>query len=180
MAADAFLREWTALTHELTSLVETALEVEPPGASLPAWDAMRAKYGVRALGEDARLEEAQRDGLTKGAPVSEVKACLDVLARLASKRLEPLRASLSKEQSQLVERTLHDFTAQAVSHYRTKATEKKKRRMFASAKALAEQHQYGTTHTAKGYVLACGTCHGPRLGEALHCAFCGGDLEVMS
>jgi transcriptional regulator of met regulon len=179
VAAELFLKEWTALTHELTTLVDTALDVEPAGASLPAWDAVRAKYGVRALGDEARLAEAKADRLTKGAPVSEVKACLDALVVLATRRLQPLRASLSAEQARLVETTLHDFTAQALAHYRAKATERKKR-MFAAAKALAHQHQYGTHHGAQGYVLGCGTCHGPRLGEALHCAFCGGDLEVMS
>jgi hypothetical protein len=179
MSADAFIAEWTRLTTELTQLVDTALDVEPPGECPERWAQWLGRFKVARLDDDTRSAQVRADGQTKGAPLREVAACLDALAREASTRLAPLGSTLSKEQAALVERSLHDFAGTALEHYRVKATEKKKR-MFGAAKALANQHQYGGFRASVGYVLTCATCRAPRLGEALTCAFCGGDLEGVS
>ena len=178
-SAEAFLKEWTQLTTELTQFVEAALDVEPPGECPDAWKTWLTRFGVARLDDDTRYELVRVDGQTKGAPLKEVERCLQSLARQASVRIAPLRASLSAEQSALVERSLHDFAATALAHYKLKATEKKKK-MFGAAKALATQHQYGGFQASIGYVLSCATCRAPRLGESLVCAFCGGELEGMS
>lgn len=179
MSADRFLHEWARLTTELTSLIDTALDVEPPGSCPPAWSALLTKYSVAPLPEPDRLPDLKRHAQTKGAPLTEVQACLDALARHETKRLEPLWSTLSAEQAALVRRSLHDFAGQALTAYRAKATEKKKK-MFGAAKALAHQHQYGGPGAVKGYVLSCSACRGPRLGDTLTCAFCGGPLEAVS
>jgi hypothetical protein len=179
MSADAFIAEWTRITTELTELVDTALDVEPPGECPENWGRWLTRFKVARLDDDTRYANVRADGQTKGAPLQEVKACLESLAREASARLAPLRATLSKEQSALVESSLHSFASTALEHYRTKATEKKKR-MFGAAKALANQHQYGGFKASVGYVLTCVACRAPRLGESLTCAFCGGDLEGVS
>ncbi|MDP1824364.1 MAG: hypothetical protein Q8L48_14005 [Archangium sp.] len=179
MSADRFLAEWTRITTELTQLVDTALDVEPPGECPEAWARWLARFEVPREGEDARYQQVRADGQTKGAPLKEVQGCLESLAREASTRLAPLRQTLSAEQAALVETSLHTLASSALDHYRTKATEKKKR-MFGAAKALANQHQYGGFKASIGYVLTCATCRAPRLGESLTCAFCGGQLEGVS
>lgn len=179
MSADAFLQEWSRITTELTQLVDTALDVEPPGECPPQWKAQLDRFRVPRLDEDTRYELVQADKQTKGAPLKEVEACLQSLAKEASARLTPLKKTLTPQQSQLVDASLHDFAATALGHYKAKATEKKKK-MFGAAKALANQHQYGGFKASVGYVLTCVTCRAPRLGEALTCAFCGGELEGVS
>ena len=179
MSADAFLAEWTRITSELTQLVDTALDVEPPGECPEDWARWLTRFKVARLDDDARYANGRADGQTRGAPLREVQACLEALAREASARLAPLRATLSKEQAGLVESSLHSFAATALEHYRVKATQKKKR-MFGAAKALANQHQYGGSQASSGYVLSCVACRAPRLGESLTCAFCGGALEGVS
>lgn len=179
MSADAFLKQWAQVVSELTTVLEVALDVEPVGGAPEAWLKCLARYDVTPLPEATRLAEVKRDGQTKGATLREVEQVLEALARGASAGLAPLRASLSSQQAALVDETLHQFAAQALAQYRAKATEKKKR-MFGAAKALAAQHQYAGSSGASGYVLSCASCHAPRLGEALTCAFCGGDLEVMA
>lgn len=176
---DAFLQEWARITTELTQLVDTALDVEPPGECPPAWKAQLERFRVPRLDEDTRYELVQADKQTKGAPLKEVEACLASLAKDASARLTPLKKTLTAQQSQLVEKSLHEFATTALGHYKTKATEKKKK-MFGAAKALANQHQYGGFKASSGYVLTCVTCRAPRLGETLTCAFCGGELEGVS
>ena len=179
MSADAFLQQWAAVTVELTQLLDAALDVDPAGSCPSSWSAWLTRYEVAELTEDLRLAEVLTAKQTKGAPSSEVRACLDVLARDAAAQLAPLRASLSEAQSALVEQSLHELASHAFEHYRLKATEKKKR-MFGAAKALAAQHQYGGSVASTGYVLSCVSCRAPRLGESLTCAFCGGALEAMS
>jgi hypothetical protein len=179
MSADAFIAEWSRLTTELTQLVDTALDVEPPGECPASWKTWLTRFRVTPLDEDTRYEQVQLDKQTKGAPLKEVQACLESLAREASVRLGPLRSTLSAEQSKLVESSLHSFAATALEHYKAKATEKKKK-MFGAAKALASQHQYGGFKASSGYVLTCVACRAPRLGESLVCAFCGGELEGVS
>lgn len=177
--ADAFIAEWSRITTELTQLVDTALDVEPPGECPDPWKSQLVRFQVPRLEDDARYEQVQADKQTKGAPLNEVQACLEALAREASARLGPLRKTLTAEQSKLVETSLHAFAADALAHYRAKATEKKKK-MFGAAKALANQHQYGGFKASVGYVLTCVACRAPRLGESLTCAFCGGELEGVS
>jgi len=177
--ADAFIAEWSRITTELTQLVDTALDVEPPGECPDQWKTWLTRFQVPRLHDDERYELVQADKQTKGAPLKEVQACLESLAREASVRLGPLRKTLSPEQSQLVESSLHSFAANALAHYKAKATEKKKK-MFGAAKALAHQHQYGGFKASVGYVLTCVACRAPRLGESLTCAFCGGELEGVS
>ncbi|MFT3712302.1 MAG: hypothetical protein QM817_32045 [Archangium sp.] len=178
MSADAFLATWAALTQQLTQLIDAALDVEPPGGLPDSWAATLKQLGVKPLGDDARIAAIKEHKQTKGAPLPEVSACLTALSTLAKKQLEPLRRGLSAEQALAVDDGVHRFTDQALAHYRAKATEKKK--MFGAAKALAAQHQYGSGLNATAYVLGCASCHAPRLGDALHCAFCGGQLEVVS
>lgn len=179
MSADAFLAEWMRVTTELTQLVDTALDVEPPGECPESWAGWLARFEVPRLDDDTRSAHVRANGQTKGAPLGEVQACLESLAREASIRLAPLRATLSREQAALVESSLQSFASTALEHYRAKATEKKKR-MFGAAKALANQHQYRGFQASVGYVLTCVGCRAPRLGESLTCAFCGGELEGVS
>lgn len=175
MSADAFLRAWGAITHDVTSLVDAALDVEPPGGVDDAWAAWLARCGVTPLDDDTRYGTLKANGQVKGAPLDEVRACLEALAKEATLRLAPLRSTLTPPQAALVDAALLELAATAFSQARAKATERKKR-MFAHAKQLAEQHRYDEHATAKGYVLGCGTCGAPRLGETLSCAFCGADL----
>lgn len=177
--ADAFIAEWSRITTELTQLVDTALDVEPPGECPPSWKAQLDRFRVARLDDDARYELVQVDKQTKGAPLKEVEACLVSLAKEASTRLTPLKKTLTPQQAALVEQSLHEFATNALGLYKTKATEKKKK-MFGAAKALANQHQYGGFKASSGYVLTCVTCRAPRLGETLTCAFCGGELEAVS
>jgi hypothetical protein len=179
MAADAFLHAWAEVTAELTWVVDTALDVDPPGGLSVAWLEVLSWFEVASLDEDVRLAEVLRDKQTKGAPLREVRACLDALGQQATVRLAPLCASLSPAQASLVNESLLTFASHAFEHYRALATVKKQR-MFAAAKALAAKHQYSGTAAPSGYVLTCVTCRAPRLGEALTCAFCGGELEAMS
>lgn len=179
MSSEAFLREWTHITTELTQLVATALDVEPPGECPASWAQWLTHFEVPRLDDETRYQLVRADGQTKGAPLREVQGCLEALARQASARLAPLLRALSAEQSALVESSLHTFAANALEHYRVNATEKKKK-MFGAARALASQHQYGGFKVSTGYVLTCVTCRAPRLGEALTCMFCGGDLEGVS
>jgi|GEM_PF-2102042 hypothetical protein len=179
MSADAFLQQWARVTHELTQLLDAALDVEPPGACPEAWTTWLARFDVAPMEENARLNEVMREKQTKGAPIHEVEACLEALAEHAAASLAPFRAQLTPQQAALVEESLHELASNALSHYRVKATEKKKG-MFGAAKALAHQHQYGGAAASTGYVLTCAVCRAPRLGESLTCAFCGGDLEGVS
>lgn len=179
MSRETFLAEWARITTELTQLVDTALDVEPPGECPPAWAQWLTRFSVQRLAEETRSEAVRADGQTKGAPLKEVQGCLESLAREASARLAPLRSALTPEQSALVETSLHQLAATALVHYRAKATEKKKR-MFGAAKALANQHQYGGFAASAGYVLTCVSCRAPRLGESLTCPFCGGELQAVS
>jgi len=179
MSADRFLATWGALTAELTTLLDAALDVEPPGGLPDSWAKLLARYGVRPLGEDERIAAIAQGKQTKGAPAVEVERCLDALARSAQAQLQPLRAQLSPAQALAVEDGLHRFTHEAKAHYRAKATEKKKG-MFGHARKLAAQHQYGSGGNATAYVLGCSSCHAPRLADELSCAFCGGSLEVVS
>lgn len=175
MSADAFLAAWGALTADVASLVDTALDVEPPGGVDEAWAAWLARCEVAALGDDARLEAFARDGLTKGVPLAEVRACLEAVCRLAVVRLSPLRATLSPPQAAAVDAALHELTSTALEHYRRAASERKKK-LFAHAKKLAAQHRYDGHAAAQRYVLGCGACGAPRLGEALTCVYCGAPL----
>ncbi len=179
MSADAFLQQWSRVTTELTRLVDAALDVDPPGACPETWALWLERYDVPRLDDETRLAEVLRDHQTKGAPLREVRGCLEGLARDASVQLAPLRETLTKEQAALVDTSLHTFASQAFEHFRAKATEKKKR-MFGAAKELAQKHQYGGFVAASGYVLTCVACRAPRLGESLTCAFCGGALEGTS
>ena len=178
MSSDAFLAVWTELTHRLSAVVEGALDVEPPGGLPEGWAKVVRELKVTPLGDDARLAAMKEHKQTKGAPLPEVEACLGALARVAEQQLAPLQRGLSHEQADAVRDGLHRFTHEALAHYRARATEKKK--MFGAAKALAKQHQYGQGLNATSYVLGCSTCHAPRLASELHCAFCGGTLEVVS
>jgi hypothetical protein len=176
VSADAFLRAWAGITHDLSQLVDTALDVEPPGECTEAWAAWLAKLEVPRLDDDTRLAEALRDKQTKGAPLREVRAGLEALARQATLLLAPLRTTLTPEQATMVDTTLHTFAANAFEHYRQKATERKKKAMFAHAKKLAERHRSKENEWASGYVLTCAACGAPRLDDTLACAFCGATL----
>ena len=178
MSADAFLHTWNQLTQELTSLLEHALDVEPPGGLPEDWARIVKRLGVTPLGDDERIAAIKAHKQTKGAPQPEVNACLQALAVRATAKLQPLLSTLSPEQRRAVEDGLHRFTHEAVAHYAARSTEKKK--MFAAAKKLAAEHQYGQGQNATAYVLGCASCHAPRLGTELSCAFCGGALEVVS
>lgn len=175
MSAEAFLRAWGALTFDLSSLVDTALAVEPPGGCDEAWAAWLSRCGVAPLDDDERLADFSRAAQTKGAPLSEVRACLDALAREATARLAPLHTGLTPPQAALVDESLAQLSSTALESYRVKATEKK-RRMFGHAKQAAAQHRYSQQAAAKGYVLGCGACGAPRLSDSFTCAFCGGTL----
>ncbi|MEW5742899.1 MAG: hypothetical protein AB1938_28545 [Myxococcota bacterium] len=175
MSADAFLRTWGAITGDVSALVDTALDVEPPGGCDDAWAAWLSRCRVTPLDDDARLADFSGAGQTKGAALSEVRACLDALAHEATARLAPLRSSLSPPQAALVDAALRDFASTALEHYRRLATEKKKR-MFGHAKKVAAQHRYAQHAQAKGYVLGCGSCGAPRLSDTFTCAFCGAEL----
>lgn len=178
MSSDAFLSIWTELTRRLSEVVEGALDVEPPGGLPEAWAHVVRGLGVTPVRDAERLAAMKEHQQTKGAPLPEVEACLTALARLAAAQLEPLQRTLSADQAAAVRDGVHRFTHEALAHYRARATEKKK--MFGAAKALAAQHQYGKGLNATSYVLGCSTCHAPRLASELHCAFCGGTLEVVS
>lgn len=171
MAADAFLKEWSSVLRELGALLDDALDVEPVGGCPEAWARWLSRFEVTALGEDARLAEVLRVGQTKGAPLSEVSACLEALAREAAARLARFKALLSAEQARSVDEGLHTLRAQALEQYRVKATVKKKR-MFGAAKELASKHQYGGFSSASAYVMTCERCGAPRLTEGLDCLFC--------
>lgn len=178
MAAEALLREWAAVTRELTGLLDAALDVEPVGGCPESWAARLAHAGVPTHPEADRLAAVRRGGQTKGALLVEVEACLAVLARDAAARLSPLRAGLTLAQAEALDDALRTLTAHALAHYRALATEK--RRMLGAAKALAAQRRSQAQAGVSGYVLTCSTCRAPRLGEALTCAFCGGALEATS
>jgi len=175
MSAEAFLEAWAVITQDLASLVDTALDVEPPGGLDDAWGRWLDRCDVAALSDDERLAEVKRTGQTKGAPLSEVQACLEALQRAAAARLAPLRATLTPPQAALVDASLRQFAATAYEQLRARATEKKKR-MFGHARALAAQHRYDGHAAAQGYVLTCGACGALRLGDTLSCAFCGAEL----
>lgn len=163
---DAFLKEWSSVLAELGALLDDALDVEPVGGCPEAWVRWLSRYEVMALGEDARLAEVLRGGQTKGAPLSEVAACLEGLSREAAARLAPFKAQLTPEQARSVDEGLHTLKAQALEQFRVKATVKKKR-MFGAAKELANKHQYGAFSSASAWVMTCERCGAPRLTEAL-------------
>jgi hypothetical protein len=178
MTAEALLRQWAAVTRELTELLDAALDVEPVGGCPDAWAARLARAGATPHPEADRLAAVRRGGQTKGALLDEVEACLEAFARDAAARLSPLRAGLTPTQAQALDEALRTLTAHALAHYRALATEKK--RMLGAAKALAAQRRSQSQAGVSGYVLTCSTCRAPRLGEALTCAFCGGALEAIA
>lgn len=175
MSADAFLRAWGAVTHDVASLVDAALDVEPPGGVDDAWAAWLSRCGVTPMDDDTRYGSLKANGQVKGAPLDEVRACLEALAKEATLKLAPLRTTLTPPQAALVDAALHEFAGTAFAQFRAKATERKKK-MFGHAKQLAAQHRYDGYSLAHGYVLGCGACGAPRLGDTLYCAFCGADL----
>lgn len=178
MSSEAFLFEWGRVVDALTQLVTAALEVDPPGALLPAWQAQLTRYGVEALHEDARLEAVLAARQSKGAPLAEVEACLETLSAQSRRRLAPLRRGLAPEQGTVLDASLDQLVARALAHVRDQSTARK-RGLFASARELASRHQYSQDRAVVSYVLTCTQCRAPRLGDTLQCAFCGGSLEHM-
>jgi len=172
MTAQAFFAVWTDLSASLGRLVELGLDVEPAGGTSEAWSAALADHAIEPLGEDERFDAARALKQTKGAPLTEVTACLKKAVERGQAALVPLLGALTDEQRRRVQSGLGLLLEEAEKRYREAACAKKKG-MFAHARETAQLHQYSVVPTVHGYVLCCPACKAPRLQQDLACVFCG-------
>lgn len=161
-----------ALGQDVAQLINVALSVEPPGGLPSVWQQVLAHHRVSPLSEEARFAEVQTHKQAKGAPISEVVACLHSLQQTLLAQLEQA-TGLDGSSKDLIQQGLHRLVEEGTQHYRKLACERPKG-MFAHVKATAHQHQYAQ-YKPGAYVLLCPTCGGPRLQPAhLNCEYCGG------
>jgi hypothetical protein len=172
----AFLLAWGQLTQRLAGLVDAALDVDPPGGLTPGWQQVLGALKVPPLGEDERFAAAQAEKQTKGAPVPEVRACLEAFARAATAEMAPFRARLTPPQVAVLDSSVAAFAQEALGHFRAQACAKKKG-MFGHARKLAAEHRYDAHAAGEAYLLKCPSCGAPRLHETFTCAFCNGELS---
>lgn len=163
------------LGHQLGSVVEAALDIDLAGGTSDPWDALLSSLKVPKLGEDARFDAAQADRQVKGAPIAEVRSCIEAAVKEAAQAWAVVGASLPMEQHAQADRALATLAEEAVRRYRTLATTRQKG-MFAHAKAAAAEHRWDGFAVNQGYVLKCPSCGAPRIGADLLCAFCGGKM----
>jgi len=161
------------LLHDLSSQVSEALTaalgVELAGGTSAAWEAILTRCGVAAMSEDDRYPEAKRARMYRGAPIPEVKACLERIAA------EAIRAAPPGESAH-VQEFVSRFVPDALARYEEIAREKPKGGMFAHALASAREHRYAEHRTTRGYVLECPRCGAPRLSGFV-CDYCGAHLS---
>lgn len=156
----------------VSEVLETALAVDPPGASSPAWEGVLLRYGVNARPEDERYAAAKRERMFRGAPFEEVGGCLGVLAGRFLRQLAVL--TTGGPDFERLRTLLEGLPAAGLDHYKRLACEKPKGGMFGHAMAAAKQHKYDGYTATRGYVLKCPHCGAPRLREEdFRCAFCG-------
>ncbi len=152
------------LGQQVAEVLDCGLVVEPAGGTSPAWSAILAKHGVAPLDEALRYDRARAQGQTRGAPLDEVRACLEKIA-LAGK---------AQSKDQTFSEFLDRLPLEVFAHYQGLAC--KKASMFGHALASAKRQQYSDIKP-KAYVLTCPTCGGPRLkNEYFRCSYCGGSF----
>ena len=149
------------LAAALSEIFETSLAIEPAGGQSPAWQALCAQYGVPMLSDRHRFAEAEQLRLSKGAPMTEVEACVRA-ALLAFAR------DASLEEQAIAQAIWTDGRSQYMGYatYRPRS-------MFAHAIATAHARKGQWERPPGGYVLRCAQCGGPRINETLRCGFCG-------
>lgn len=167
-----------ALGQEVAQLINTALGVEPPGGLPATWQRLLIHYGIEPLPESERFAEIQRQKQSKGAPVSEVVACLQKLQHHVLGQLQQV-PHLDEATRAAVHQALEHLVTEGSTHYQKLAYERPKG-MFAHVKAIAHQHQYAQ-YKPGAYVLLCPTCGGPRLNPShLHCEYCSNHFSEQS
>jgi hypothetical protein len=155
--------------QQVAEVLDCGLMVEPAGGTSAAWSAVLGKHGVPPIDEATRYDGARAQGQTRGAPLDEVRLCLERIAlagKAAIKQIDDpdMRANL--------EAFLDRLPVEVFAHYKGLAC--KKASMFGHALQSAKRQQYADIK-AKAYVLTCPTCGGPRLkNEHFRCSYCGG------
>lgn len=170
-APEQVLALFTQLGAQLGAVLDTALDVDTPGASSDEWDAMLKSLGVRAMGEDARFDAAQDAKQVKGPPIAEVTSCIQAVSKAATLAVAPMAKALAPDQSAQLNHALSSLAEAAAAQYKAQATERKKG-MFAHAKAAAQKHAWDAFGKSQGYVLKCSACGAPRIQADRVCAFC--------
>lgn len=161
------------LGEAVAEIINAALAVEPPGACPPRWSAVLAHYSASPLDEQERFDEIRREKQNKGAPLSEVQACLQGLALQIHQQLKQHRPDAD---TGAFEQALEQMVQEGVAHYRSLACQRPAG-MFAHALATAKRKQFVGLKPG-AYVLLCPSCGGPRLNpEQLVCSYCKGTFH---
>lgn len=166
------------LGQKVAEVMNLALAVEPPGGLSAAWQELLGHYQVIPVSQEQRFAEIQREKQTKGAPLSEVKACLLALVELLQTQFMHLAGPVDAEKQTLLKEGLSHLVEKGVAHYRAISCERP-RGMFGHAMITAHQHKYANLRPG-AYVLLCPTCGGPRLNpNVLICDYCGGTFTTI-
>jgi hypothetical protein len=160
------------LALQVAEVIDAGLAVEPLGGTSAAWQQLCARHRVAPLDEETRYAVARSDGLYRGAPLAELRGCLDGIVRTLGEALGAL-GGIDAETRERLHSLLERLAPEALQQYRQIASEKP-RGMFAHALATARKHQYSDLK-GTSYVLRCEGCGGPRL-RAFRCSFCGRDF----
>jgi hypothetical protein len=155
----------------------TAVEVEVPGGSSPAWLEILKSHNVQPNSEEERLRVAAATGMTRGVPADELYEVLDKLSNQAEVRIKRLdypddsKLQLRYDKLQGLIGRVRDETLAA---YRKMVIPK--RSMFAAAKASAMSGAGKTAvpeRKGESFVMRCDNCGAPRLkSDDFVCEYC--------
>ena len=169
----AALESW--LGHAVGDAIETALAVEEPVGTSPAWLQLLARYDCTPMAVDERQRIATTTDVKPGAPIQEL---YDVLERIASqgevefKAIEYPDDNAAGRRWSRLQLRIGDLRDTTMAAYRKLVVPKKS--MFAAAMASAQRG----TDTAERYeqasILRCKNCAAPRLNPThFECDYCG-------
>src|SRR5689334_584337 len=123
--------------QQVAEVLDCGLVVEPAGGTSSAWSAVLGKHGVPAIDEATRYDAARAQGQTRGAPLDEVRACLERIALAGRAALAQVDDAQARAQLQSF---LERLPAEVFAHYQGLAC--KKASMFGHALASARRQQY--------------------------------------
>lgn len=165
--------------------LETALSVEAPNGTTPAWQAILNRWDVSPTADEAREGLARTTGMRFGAPVGELHDVLTIIAEQADPRLRaidwPLDDALQQRRAERLQGTISGLRDSTLALYRQRVLPK--RGMFAQAFAAAGHGPVGKGPAREALVMRCRACGAPRVREDhLRCDYCdspfGGEVET--
>lgn len=169
------LEKW--LGRNTGNALNTALSIEEPGGSSPAWVDLLAHFKVMPVSQEERIKTAKITGMQRGASPEELTELLTAITRSMKSKIKKLPWPDDNALSLRIDRlrALTDrILEENMAAYRKIVFPKKG--MFAHAKEAADKsrNEPGWKVSSEAFVNCCRGCGAPRINPShLECEYCG-------